>query len=137
MVRRIARAVIFFFRTITRQTPSNTFLRTFVVRKPPSLLPTPASAPHRQLLNYLKAKSDPPKRLSGSMVGREGVAAAAEPRHAAGRDHLHGMIWRVQLNGPNASGPWGALVPGATVIFSHSSGKVLPCTTTRWKFGTL
>jgi hypothetical protein len=31
----------------------------------------------QQVLNYLKAKSDPPERLSGSMVGREGVAAAA------------------------------------------------------------
>ncbi len=29
------------------------------------------------MLNYLKAKSDPPQRLSGSMVGCEGVAATA------------------------------------------------------------
>jgi len=37
----------------------------------------PATTMFHQVLDYLKAKPDPPKRPSGSMVGREGVAAAA------------------------------------------------------------
>lgn len=37
----------------------------------------PSATLFHQVLTYLKAKPDPPRRLSGSMVGREGVAAAA------------------------------------------------------------
>jgi hypothetical protein len=37
----------------------------------------PSATLFHQVLTYLEAKPDPPKRLSGSMVGREGVAAAA------------------------------------------------------------
>jgi len=37
----------------------------------------PETTLFHQVLAYLKAKPDPPKRPSGSMVGREGVAAAA------------------------------------------------------------
>jgi hypothetical protein len=44
---------------------------------PECLLRPPAATLFLQVLAYLKAKPDPPKLLSGSMVGREGVAAAA------------------------------------------------------------
>src|SRR5215813_3676465 len=43
---------------------------------------------------------------------------------------------RCQLNGPNALELQGWLASGFTVSLSHSSGKVLPCTTMRWKFAT-
>ena len=43
---------------------------------------------------------------------------------------------RCQLNGPNAFELTAAFTPGLIVTFSHSSGKVLPWTTIRWKFGT-
>lgn len=41
------------------------------------LVRPPATTLFHQVLAYLRAKPDPPKRPSGSMVGREGVAAAA------------------------------------------------------------
>ena len=44
---------------------------------PERLIRPPATTLFHQVLAYLKAKPDPPKRPSGSMVGREGVAAAA------------------------------------------------------------
>jgi len=44
---------------------------------PVHLIRPPASTLFHQVLAYLKAKPDPPQRPSGSMVGREGVAAAA------------------------------------------------------------
>jgi hypothetical protein len=46
-------------------------------RGPERLIRPPATTLFHQVLAYLKAKPDPPKRPSGSMVGREGVAAAA------------------------------------------------------------
>jgi hypothetical protein len=53
---------------------------------------------------------------------------------AIGRAQLCGI--RTQLNGPNDVDVVGWEAPGVTVSLSHSSGNVLPCTTTRWKFGT-
>jgi hypothetical protein len=44
---------------------------------PERLIRPPATTLFHQVLPYLKAKPDPPKRPSGSMIGREGVAAAA------------------------------------------------------------
>lgn len=44
---------------------------------PERLIRTPATTLFHQVLGYLKTKPDPPKRPSGSMVRREGVAAAA------------------------------------------------------------
>lgn len=44
---------------------------------PERLIRPPATTLFHQVLTYLRAKPDPPKRPSGSMVGREGVAAAA------------------------------------------------------------
>jgi len=44
---------------------------------PERLIRPPATTLFHQVLAYLKAKPDPPKRPSGSMIGREGVAAAA------------------------------------------------------------
>jgi hypothetical protein len=44
---------------------------------PEKLIRPPETTLFHQVLAYLKAKPDPPKRPSGSMVGREGVAAAA------------------------------------------------------------
>jgi hypothetical protein len=44
---------------------------------PVRLIRPPDTTLFHQVLAYLKAKPDPPKRPSGSMVGREGVAAAA------------------------------------------------------------
>lgn len=44
---------------------------------PEKLIRPPETTLFRQVLAYLKAKPDPPKRPAGSMVGREGVAAAA------------------------------------------------------------
>jgi hypothetical protein len=41
------------------------------------LIHPPETTLFHQVLAYLRAKPDPPKRPSGSMVGREGVAAAA------------------------------------------------------------
>lgn len=41
------------------------------------LIRPPSTTLFHQVLTYLKAKPDPPDRSSGSMVGREGVAAAA------------------------------------------------------------
>ena len=41
------------------------------------LIRPPVTTLFHQLLGYLRAMPDPPKRPSGSMVGREGVAAAA------------------------------------------------------------
>lgn len=41
------------------------------------LIRPPSTTLFHQVLTYLKAKPDPPNRPSGSMVGREGVAAAA------------------------------------------------------------
>jgi hypothetical protein len=46
-------------------------------RGPERLIRPPATTLFHQVLAYLRAKPDPPKRPSGSMVGREGVAAAA------------------------------------------------------------
>jgi hypothetical protein len=43
---------------------------------------------------------------------------------------------RAKLKGPDDVAVVGLCAPGAAVSFSHSSGKVLPCTTTRWKLGT-
>ena len=43
---------------------------------------------------------------------------------------------RSHAKGPNAFEPAGAFARGVMVRRSHSSGSVLPCTTTRWKFGT-
>src|SRR6185295_15548219 len=46
---------------------------------------------------------------------------------------------RVQLNGPNEFGFVEAPVTGSSSLiesFNHSSGDVLPCTTTRWKLST-
>ena len=43
---------------------------------------------------------------------------------------------RVQLKGPNEVAVVGLCAPAAAVSLSHSSGNVLPCTTTRWKLGT-
>ena len=44
---------------------------------PEWLIQPPATTLFHQVFNYLRAKADPPKRPSGSTVGREGVAAAA------------------------------------------------------------
>jgi hypothetical protein len=44
---------------------------------PEMLIRPPETTLFHQVLAYLKAKPDPPKRPSGSMVGREGVAATA------------------------------------------------------------
>lgn len=44
---------------------------------PQRLIRPPETTLFHQVLDYLTAKPDPPKRPSGSMVGREGVAAAA------------------------------------------------------------
>lgn len=44
---------------------------------PERLIRPPATTLFHQVLAYLQAKPDPPKRPSGSMIGREGVAAAA------------------------------------------------------------
>jgi hypothetical protein len=44
---------------------------------PERLIRPPVTTLFHQVLAYLRAKTDPPKRPSGSMVGREGVAAAA------------------------------------------------------------
>jgi hypothetical protein len=44
---------------------------------PERLIRPPAATLFHQVLAYLRAIPDPPKRPSGSMVGREGVAAAA------------------------------------------------------------
>ncbi len=44
---------------------------------PETLIRPPETTLFHQVLAYLKAKPDPPKRPSGSMVGREGVAATA------------------------------------------------------------
>ena len=41
------------------------------------LIRPPGTTLFHQVLAYLRAKPDPPKSLSGSMVGREGVAATA------------------------------------------------------------
>ena len=43
---------------------------------------------------------------------------------------------RLQLNGPNDVGVVGRWPQGVIVSFNHSSGRVLPWTTMRWKFGT-
>src|SRR5881409_2763382 len=44
---------------------------------PERLIRSPKTTLSQQVLAYLRAKPDPPRRPSGSMVGREGVAAAA------------------------------------------------------------
>src|SRR5882724_6845400 len=44
---------------------------------PEQLIRSPERTLFHQVLAYLQAKPDPPRRPSGSMVGREGVAAAA------------------------------------------------------------
>ncbi len=44
---------------------------------PERLIRPPETTLFHQVLAYLQAKPDPPRRPSGSMVGREGVAAAA------------------------------------------------------------
>ena len=44
---------------------------------PKRLIHPPTTTLFNQVLAYLRDKPDPPKRPSGSMVGREGVAAAA------------------------------------------------------------
>ena len=44
---------------------------------PEKLIRPPETALFHQVLTYLRAKPDPPTQPSGSMVGREGVAAAA------------------------------------------------------------
>src|SRR2546425_13135098 len=44
---------------------------------PERLIRSPKATLSQQVLAYLLAKPDPPRRPSGSMVGREGVAAAA------------------------------------------------------------
>jgi hypothetical protein len=44
---------------------------------PERLIRPPATTLFHQVLAYLRNKPDPPKRPAGSMVGREGVAAAA------------------------------------------------------------
>ena len=41
------------------------------------LIRPPRTTLFNQVLAYLREKPDPPKRPSGSMVGREGIAAAA------------------------------------------------------------
>ena len=41
------------------------------------LIRPPTTTLFRQVLNFLEAQPDPPRPLSGSMIGREGVAAAA------------------------------------------------------------
>jgi hypothetical protein len=81
---------------------------------------------------------------SGGGAGGGGGWAPAPPGRAPDRspaargpEDRYGWIMRVHANGPNAFGPWGALTDGSIVTFNHSSGVVLPCTTMRWKFGTL
>ena len=44
---------------------------------PERLIRSPQTTLSQQVLGYLRAKPDPPRRPSGSMVGREGVAATA------------------------------------------------------------
>ena len=46
-------------------------------RGPERLIRSPKTTLSQQVLAYLRAKPDPPRRPSGSMVGREGVAATA------------------------------------------------------------
>ena len=45
-------------------------------------------------------------------------------------------MWRDHENGPKLVPVVGRWPLGAITSFSYSSGTVLPCTTTRWKFGT-
>ncbi len=52
---------------------------------PECLLRPPAITLFHQVLAYLQAKSDPPQRVSGSMVGREGVAPRPESSSPARR----------------------------------------------------
>jgi hypothetical protein len=44
---------------------------------PELLIHPPSTTLFQQVLAYLRSKPDPPKRLSGSMAGREGIAATA------------------------------------------------------------
>ena len=44
---------------------------------PELLIRPPRTTLFRQVLAYLEGKKDPPGRLPGSAIGREGVAAAA------------------------------------------------------------
>jgi len=48
-----------------------------VARGPPHVVEPPRRTLFQQVLAYLEEKPDPPKVPSGSMIGREGVAAAA------------------------------------------------------------
>jgi hypothetical protein len=41
------------------------------------IIQPPAISMHRQVMNYLETKADPPLRPAGSRIGREGIAAAA------------------------------------------------------------
>lgn len=76
-------------------------------------------------------------RSSSRPLASEGVRVDLHPPgdRAEGCCADQGWMCRSQPNGPNAVAPE-PLARGSTVSFSHSSGKVLPCTTMRWKFGT-
>jgi hypothetical protein len=71
-------------------------------------------------------------RVPPTTARRFAAVVALDPKPA----FRYGWILRTQLNGPKADGPLAALAFVSTVSFSHSSGNVLPCTTTWWKFGT-
>jgi hypothetical protein len=52
---------------------------------PEKLIRPPEPSLFHQVFTYLRAKPDPSTPPSGSMVGREGVAAAADERRTAAR----------------------------------------------------
>ncbi len=56
---------------------AGTWEEVFGPRGPEKVIHPPKTTLFHQVLAYLQAKPDPEKRPSGSMVGREGVAAAA------------------------------------------------------------
>ena len=71
---------------------------------------------------------------SGQPLGEHPPSASRECSRY-GRPPNYGCIWRAQLNGPKEVALL-PLVPGSMLSFNHSSGKVLPWTTIRWKFAT-
>src|SRR6266496_1639103 len=89
-----------------------------------------------------RARRDDEHRGPGGLWGRrrrrrEGGRLDDAPADRAQLRRGYGWIMRDHANGPKAAGPRGALMAGSIVTFSHSSGTVLPCTTMRWKLGTL
>src|SRR5262249_26591643 len=73
--------------------------------------------------------------LGGAIHAR--TLLAGWPARQLTSQRTYCWIIRFQLNGPNVVSVAGLSACGSIVSFSHSSGKVLPCTTTRWKSGTV